>query len=93
MKCLCCGGDNLETDTRTVKGVPDVTGDFCPDCGEVVLDGVQGDRLIFELREQPNRPTASPGLRIVEGNRHARLRLAAMGGEAPDMTNIPRRRG
>ena len=52
MKCPCCGGAELAHDTRdvryTYKGeattIPDVTGDFCPVCGEVVLDRVNGDR-------------------------------------------------
>lgn len=49
MKCLCCGGDALVTDTRTLNGVPDVTGGYCPDCGEVILNREQGDRYAAEL--------------------------------------------
>jgi len=53
MKCPICGAAELIHDTRDMpyvyKGVhttiPDVTGDFCPACGEVVLDRLSGDRF------------------------------------------------
>ncbi len=52
MKCPCCGTAELIHDTRhvpyTYKGqtttIPDVTGDFCQACGEIILDRLQGDR-------------------------------------------------
>lgn len=52
MKCPVCGAAELIHDTRDVpyvyKGeattIPAVTGDFCPACGEVVLDRERGDR-------------------------------------------------
>lgn len=52
MKCPSCGAAELSHDTRDLqyvyKGeettVPEVTGEFCPACGEVVLDREQGDR-------------------------------------------------
>lgn len=52
MKCPVCGAAELIHDTRdmpyTYKGettlIPGVTGDFCPACGEVVLDREHGDR-------------------------------------------------
>lgn len=52
MKCPCCGAAELIRDTRDMpyvyKGentsIPDVTGDFCPSCGEVVLNREHGDR-------------------------------------------------
>jgi HTH-type transcriptional regulator/antitoxin MqsA len=52
MKCPCCGAAELIRETRDIpyayKGrtttIPAVTGDFCPACGEVVLDSEQGDR-------------------------------------------------
>ena len=51
MKCPCCGAAELLHDTRdmpfTYKGetgtIPAVTGDFCPACGEVVLNREHGD--------------------------------------------------
>ena len=54
MKCPNCGAARLIHDTRdmsyTYKGehttIMAVTGDFCPACGEVVLDREQGDRYI-----------------------------------------------
>lgn len=53
MKCPSCGVAKLIHDTRdvpyTYKGetthIPSVTGDFCPACGEVVLDRFHGDRF------------------------------------------------
>jgi HTH-type transcriptional regulator/antitoxin MqsA len=52
MKCPSCGAAELIHDTRdapyTYKGenttIPEVTGDFCPACGEVILDREHGDR-------------------------------------------------
>ncbi|MDD2545121.1 MAG: type II toxin-antitoxin system MqsA family antitoxin [Burkholderiaceae bacterium] len=52
MKCPCCGAAELIHDTRdmpyTYKGevttIPAVTGDFCPACGEVVLNREHGNR-------------------------------------------------
>ena len=57
MKCPCCGGAELVRDTRDVpyayKGetttVLAVTGDFCPACGEVILDRENGDRYMREI--------------------------------------------
>jgi HTH-type transcriptional regulator/antitoxin MqsA len=52
MKCPVCGAAELIHDTRDVpyvyKGestaIPAVTADFCPACGEFVLDREHGDR-------------------------------------------------
>lgn len=52
MKCPACGVAQLIHDTRDMpyiyKGestiIPAVTGDFCPACGEAVLDRMNGDR-------------------------------------------------
>lgn len=52
MKCPACGAAELVADCRsitaTVHGqpitVPDVCGDFCPACGECILDRENGDR-------------------------------------------------
>ena len=52
MKCPCCGAAELVHDTRdltcTYKGeqgiASQVTGDYCPACGEVVLTAQEGDR-------------------------------------------------
>jgi len=52
MKCPSCGAAELIHDTRDIpyvyKGesttILDVTGDFCPACGEVVLNREHGDR-------------------------------------------------
>ena len=75
MKCPSCGAAELVADcrdiTRQVDGisttVPNVQGQFCPACGECILDHQQDDRHA------------------------AALRLAALGGQAPDMAEVPRR--
>lgn len=70
MKCLCCGGDDLVRDTRAVPvkgGEPmTLTGDFCPDCGEVILDRIEGDRYMAalkEARQKPAQPVAGSPLK------------------------------
>jgi HTH-type transcriptional regulator / antitoxin MqsA len=58
MKCPVCGAAELIQDTRdlpyTYKGettsIPMVTGDFCPACAESVLDAVESDRVMREMR-------------------------------------------
>lgn len=58
MKCPACGVAKLIYDTRdlpyTYKGeiavIAAVTGDFCPACGESVLDMGESDRVIREMR-------------------------------------------
>lgn len=52
MKCPCCGAAELTHDTRDVRhthngeatSIPAVIGEFCPACGEVILNREQGDR-------------------------------------------------
>ena len=52
MKCPVCGAAELIRDTRdlpyTYKGevtlIPAVIGDFCPACGEVILDTAESSR-------------------------------------------------
>lgn len=59
MKCPSCGAAKLVHDTRdlpyTYKGeattVLKVTGDFCPACGEGVLDAQQSRRVSLSMRE------------------------------------------
>ena len=71
MKCPSCGGAELIQDTRDVpysyKGesvaVPGVSGQFCPVCGEVLLDGVEGDRyvrLLSDFRREVNAKQVDP---------------------------------
>ncbi|WP_297393980.1 type II TA system antitoxin MqsA family protein, partial [Acidiferrobacter sp.] len=58
MKCPVCGGAELIPDTRdlpyTYKGeattIPAVTGEFCPACGEVILESGESDRVMREMR-------------------------------------------
>jgi HTH-type transcriptional regulator/antitoxin MqsA len=59
MKCPVCGAAELIHDTRdlpyTYKGettsIPAVTGDFCPACAESILDAVESDRVMQEMRD------------------------------------------
>ena len=59
MKCPCCGAAELIHDTRDLpylyKGetttIPAVTGDFCPACGEVILNREHGDRYSHRHRD------------------------------------------
>jgi HTH-type transcriptional regulator/antitoxin MqsA len=52
MKCPVCGAADMLHDTRNLHysyrsqtvTVPEVTGDFCHACGEVILDTAEGDR-------------------------------------------------
>ena len=71
MKCPCCGAAELIHDTRDLpysyKGentlIPDVTGDFCPACSEVVFDRTHGDRyseLIGQFQRQVNSAFVDP---------------------------------
>jgi HTH-type transcriptional regulator/antitoxin MqsA len=52
MQCPCCGAAELIHDTRDIPytyksestTIPDVTGEFCTSCGEVILNREHGDR-------------------------------------------------
>jgi len=71
MKCPNCGAANLVHDTRdlpyTYKGettiLPQVTGGFCPACGESVLDATESRRttnLMLEFNKQVNASIVDP---------------------------------
>ncbi|MDO9226182.1 MAG: type II toxin-antitoxin system MqsA family antitoxin [Pseudomonadota bacterium] len=71
MKCPVCGAADLIHDTRDMpysyKGettaIPQVTGDHCPACGEVILDREQGGRvsaLMGEFQRQVNGAYVDP---------------------------------
>jgi YgiT-type zinc finger domain-containing protein len=53
MSCSICGEGELVRDTRDLpfvskgenRAIPGVTGDFCPACGEVVLDTAEAARV------------------------------------------------
>lgn len=71
MKCPACGGARLVHDTRdlpyTYKGetttIPAVTGDFCPACGEAVLDMAESARtsaLMLEFNKEVNASIVDP---------------------------------
>ena len=72
MKCPSCGAAQLVHDTRDVayayKGesttIPEVIGDFCSACGEVVLDQEHGDRyseFVGLFQRQVNAAYIDPG--------------------------------
>lgn len=72
MKCPICAEAELVHDTRAMpyiyKGestiLPDVTGDFCPACGEAVLDMNEAERtstLMREFSKQVNASIVDPG--------------------------------
>lgn len=65
MQCPCCAAAELVHDTRdmpyTYQGenttLAAITGDFCPACGEVVLNREHGDRysnLVGAFHRQVN---------------------------------------
>lgn len=71
MKCPCCGAAELIHDTRDMlytykcenTTIPAVTGDFCPACGEVVLDREHGDRyseMVGLFQRQVNAALVNP---------------------------------
>jgi HTH-type transcriptional regulator / antitoxin MqsA len=57
MKCPSCGAAKLVVSTRNVDyiyksqttTIPAVTGEFCPACGEIVLNQEHGDRYIEQV--------------------------------------------
>lgn len=58
MRCPACGAAKLAHDIRdlpyTYKGettvIPAVKGDFCPACEESILDAVESNRVMREMR-------------------------------------------
>lgn len=71
MKCPTCGAAKLVRSTRAIpyiyKGeqtrIPSVTGDFCPKCGESVIDAIESARvsnLMLEFNKQVNAATVDP---------------------------------
>ncbi len=71
MKCPACGAAKLVRDTRdlthTYKGetttLPDVTGQFCPACGEAVLDADESARVsaaMLSFNKQVNASIVDP---------------------------------
>ena len=71
MKCPVCGGAELISDTRdlpyTYKGeittIPAVAGEFCPACGEVILEARESDRVMRETKafaKQVNAAVVDP---------------------------------
>ena len=72
MKCPLCAAAELVHDTRdlpyTNKGettlIPAVTGDFCPDCGEAIIDTAESTRTsaaMLDFNKQVNASIIDPG--------------------------------
>ncbi|MDI1259442.1 type II toxin-antitoxin system MqsA family antitoxin [Aquabacterium sp.] len=72
MKCPTCAAAKLVPDTRdmpyTYKGesttIPTVSGDYCPACGEVVLDVAESTRTsaaMLDFNKQVNAAIVDPG--------------------------------
>lgn len=72
MKCPSCAAAELVHDTRdmpyTYKGestlISDVTGDFCPSCGEMILDAAESTRTstaMLDFNKQVNASIVDPG--------------------------------
>ena len=72
MKCPNCGASELIHDTHdvfyTYEGesteIPDVTGDFCPACGEGVFDMEEGERIsnfMLAFNKKVNAGIVDPG--------------------------------
>jgi len=72
MKCPLCAAAELVHDTRdlpyTYKGettlIPAVAGDFCPACGEVILDIAESTRTsgaMLDFNKQVNASIIDPG--------------------------------
>ena len=67
MKCPSCAVGKLVHDTRdmpyTYKGestlIPGVTGDFCPSCGETILDAAESARTNAAMLEFNKRVNVS----------------------------------
>ena len=89
MKCPICGAAELVQDTRdmpyTYKGeettIPGVTGDYCPACGEAVLDmgaSVRTSALMLEFNKQVNAAIVDPAFIVgVRKKLHLDQRQAA----------------
>ena len=71
MKCPNCGAAKLVRDTRDIPytykseetTIPTVTGDYCPACGEAVLDMGESERtsaLMLEFNKQVNAAIVDP---------------------------------
>ena len=71
MKCPSCATAKLVHDTRDMpyiyKGestlIPEVTGDFCPACGEAVLGAAESTRIstaMLEFNKQVNATIVDP---------------------------------
>lgn len=59
MKCAECGGDKAAQETRDVESngrgitllIKDVSGQYCPDCGEMTMNATEADSYMDKLRE------------------------------------------
>lgn len=74
MKCPCCGAAELVHDIRDLAFryrnqatvIPEVEGDYCPACGEVILDAANGDRFTLLAQAFENEVNETWG-RVLTG--------------------------
>lgn len=77
MKCPYCKSASLVRDTRDMSYeyspestiIKAVTGDYCPKCGDVVLDTAESDRVTAEMHAF-HRQVNAPLLTILESHKH-----------------------
>ena len=71
MRCPICARQDLVFDTRDIdyayKGeltkIPSVNGEFCPSCGEMILDSIEAVRVnaaMMEFNKQVNASIVDP---------------------------------
>ena len=88
MRCPVCGAAELVRDTRdlpyTYKGettaIAAVTGDYCPACGESVLDTAESARVsaaMLTFNRQVNASIVDPGF-IAETLVHGGVKLVGL---------------
>ena len=76
MQCPMCAKAELVEDTRdlayTYKGesttIPGVTGEFCPTCGEVILDAAECARtsaMMLDFSKQVNASIVDPAFIVI----------------------------
>jgi len=91
MKCPTCGHPEMDFDTRDMPHVyngqqiiiPAVTGDYCPNCGEIVIGQGDTDRVMAAMGQfntHVNSTLADPAF-----IRRVRLKLALNQRQASDL--------
>jgi HTH-type transcriptional regulator/antitoxin MqsA len=96
MKCPACGAAKLVHDTRdmpyTYKGettvIPAVAGDYCPACGEAVLDAEASARVsatMLEFNKQVNATIVDPAFIVNVRKKLALVKLLRVLDRHPEL--------